>query len=278
MALDPGLQASFDSLATLATSRALGDLPRKWQGVDRDAAARGMLSSGSRLVQVEQAAISVLHACAAELLSALEDVLRVLRGNAAALPIDDVVEMLSSRFHEFARSVKATLNSKLEQSGRGLRMNWRANTTEFDGATQQVGQELVARARLAVMAAAAASEGQRLVQHQTFHGPVGAVQTGHGAVANVVQQVSMPEIGVLLQSLHEVRDAVTAAASISEAKRAEALEVLQELEAQANRAKPNALSVSGLLSGLGGVAEGLANAPQAWATLCAWGTALANAV
>lgn len=277
MALDRTLRESFDALATLAIERGLADLMSQFQTVDRQAAARGMLGSGNRLVQLDQAAVSVLNISAEGLLRALEDMLRVLRGDAAVAAVDEVLAMLDSRFQELARKVAVTRDAKLEEAAKGLMRDWRGALSALGGATPQVGQELAVRARLAVMVAAA-SGGHNVVQHQTFNAPVGAVQTGKGAVANVVQQATMPEVAVLLRALQEVRDAMTAAASISEAKRSEALEVLQELETQAKRSKPNALSVSGLLSGLGGVTEALANAPQAWATLCMWGTALASAV
>lgn len=97
-----------------------------------------------------------------------------------------------------------------------------------------------------------------LVLHQTFHGPVGAVQTGTTNTATVTQTIDT-DVRSLIQQLH------TQAEGLPEPKRSEAHESIKELEAASGAEKKNrpyiqfllaqltTLLVATLSSGAGGV-------------------------
>lgn len=83
-----------------------------------------------------------------------------------------------------------------------------------------------------------------------FHGAIGAFQTGTDAVANVQQQNNAAPAPELVRLFAELR---AKAAELPADERADASELVDDLEEQSKRAKPNAKKVDMLAAGLSAV-------------------------
>lgn len=99
---------------------------------------------------------------------------------------------------------------------------------------------------------------------QQFNAPVGAVQTGTHATANVVQQVGAGT-GEVLELLGQLRRDIEATLPAEE--REEALELVEGIEEEARSEKPRTARVKAFLKGLGNFA--LSTASNALATAIA---------
>jgi hypothetical protein len=99
---------------------------------------------------------------------------------------------------------------------------------------------------------------------QQFNAPVGAVQTGTHATANVVQQVGAGT-GEVLELLGQLRRDIEATLPAEE--RAEALELVEGIEEEARSEKPRTARVKAFMKGLGNFA--LSTASNALATAIA---------
>ena len=105
----------------------------------------------------------------------------------------------------------------------------------------------------------------------TFHGSVGAVQTGAGAIANVVQNIgSTADREHVLAALAAVTTALQATANLTEVKRSQSLEVIDVLSTEVKKDRPNAISVSGMVAALGFLITTIPEAEGAWRIVMEW--------
>ena len=84
-----------------------------------------------------------------------------------------------------------------------------------------------------------------LTVNNVFHGPVGAVQNGADAVANVVQHIGAPANPELVALLAGLRARL---GEVPESQRVEVEEVVDDVAKEATKAKPNLLRIQGFLS------------------------------
>lgn len=121
--------------------------------------------------------------------------------------------------------------------------------------------------------------GQTTVQNinVTNHGSIANLQTGHAASATVAQSVvSQVSPGEVKAALNALIKALDHAQGIAPAQRAEVAEVLEQLKAEADKEKPNRITVGSLVGGVRDVLEGLQAAPEAWKTVKDWYTVIAG--
>jgi hypothetical protein len=95
----------------------------------------------------------------------------------------------------------------------------------------------------------------------TFNGPVGAVQTGDRAVANIHQVIVPPEVTTALQQITDhFQDRESA-----ESRRAVA--VVEEVHSELQSAQPNRLKIAGAATALGSLIQTVAALQPAYHTL-----------
>lgn len=98
-----------------------------------------------------------------------------------------------------------------------------------------------------------------------FNGPVGAVQTGAGAVAHVQQQWSQTGAAELTQALSALRLAIANAQSqLGAAVAAESVQDVDKASAELAKAEPNRMLILKWLAGLGAVVQTVASAKPAY--------------
>jgi hypothetical protein len=95
-----------------------------------------------------------------------------------------------------------------------------------------------------------------------IHGPVGSVQTGPNAIANVVLNAS--DINQLVEALESLRTAIQASAEMSNQQQAASLELVSDLIVATRSAKPNPAKIGGLLKGLAATVTTVASVQRAW--------------
>jgi hypothetical protein len=107
-----------------------------------------------------------------------------------------------------------------------------------------------------------------------FQGSIGAVLTGQGAVANVVQSINPDQREALLEALQLVRQAIGAAPEFEERSRRELTEFADEAAGELRKESPNTLRLSLTLQTLAAAVQGIASAPGAYQALRAAAAAI----
>jgi hypothetical protein len=107
-----------------------------------------------------------------------------------------------------------------------------------------------------------------------FLGPVGAVQTGAGAIANVVQDMGAGDREALSRALEAIRQALEVGKELVGARKAEVLELLEEGKRELAKERPNSVRLPGLLRDLATAVQTIPAAKEAYETLRALMTAL----
>jgi hypothetical protein len=103
----------------------------------------------------------------------------------------------------------------------------------------------------------------------TFHiySPVGAIQTGPGASAIVVQHLDESNREALRAALRELRDALHSVTEPAMVDRSEVAEMTRVTEAELDKSKPNAAILTSLLSGIATGVQTVAAAQPAYMAL-----------
>ena len=103
------------------------------------------------------------------------------------------------------------------------------------------------------------------------HAPTAAIIVGNGNTATVTQsamtQVSPGEVKAALDALIQ---ALQYAQGLAPDQRVEVVEVLEQVKAEADKEKPNRITVGSLIGGVRDLLEGLQAAPEAWKTVKDW--------
>jgi hypothetical protein len=91
-------------------------------------------------------------------------------------------------------------------------------------------------------------------------GPVGSIQTGDGASANVVQHLAAEDREMVVHALQSVREFIER----SQEKRPDLVEVVNDAEHEVRKDRPNAVKLKSLLIGIATYIQGLASAQGAY--------------
>jgi hypothetical protein len=107
-----------------------------------------------------------------------------------------------------------------------------------------------------------------------FLGPVGAVQTGAGSVAHVVQSIGAGDREALLRALEALGQAVAAVKDLAAERRVDILQLVDDSKRELAKERPNTLRLPGLLRDLATAVQTIPAAQEAYETLRALMTAL----
>lgn len=84
-----------------------------------------------------------------------------------------------------------------------------------------------------------------------FYSGVGAVQTGSGSIANVVQHIGREEKQALQEALQAIKDALLSLKGVQDFPKAEIIELVDEANSEVGKSTPNRLKLSSTLSTIG---------------------------
>ena len=105
-----------------------------------------------------------------------------------------------------------------------------------------------------------------MTQSYNFYGTVGVVQTGPGAIANIVQNLGAEEKHAILEALAQVRAAVEATQELA-AQRQELVEIAEECTAIVQSQNPNNSKLRAMFDMLSSSIQTIASAQPAYQTL-----------
>lgn len=109
--------------------------------------------------------------------------------------------------------------------------------------------------------------GARMTANYNFYGNVGSVQSGDGAVANVVQNLAPGDREALERALRLAREAIESAPGIASQKRTELVAVIDEAAESIRSEAPNNTKLESLFSVISSTVQSLASAPGAYVAL-----------
>jgi hypothetical protein len=106
------------------------------------------------------------------------------------------------------------------------------------------------------------------------HGNVGAIVSGAGASANVVQNIATDQREALLKALELVKQTIGAAPDLVDTDRAELIDLAEEAAAEVSKEKPNGRRLGFALQSLTAAVQGIASGPGAYEVLRAAAAAI----
>ena len=99
------------------------------------------------------------------------------------------------------------------------------------------------------------------------HGNVGAIVSGTGATATVVQNINPDQGDALVKALEAVKEAISGAPELIDTDRQELLELADEAAAEVSKEKPNGRRLAVILQSLAAAVQGIASGPAAYEVL-----------
>ncbi len=100
-----------------------------------------------------------------------------------------------------------------------------------------------------------------------FHQPVGAVQTGAGAIANVVQNLGHQDRQRLISAIEGMKEAIATSTEPVARPKAELVDLLEEGRAELEKPTPNALRIGAVLFGVATAIQTVASLQPAYQAL-----------
>ncbi len=212
---------------------------------------------------IEELGLKVMEDGVAEM---LDEALRIIE--AGALNGDTLVQTFESRVRALASDLTGERDSTLNVAMSALNRDWRRLAIEKS--VDQFVEHGVARIGVAISTAKNRSAAT-VTNNFNVHAPTGAIVVGNGNTATVTQsvvtQVSPSEVKAALDALIQ---ALQHAQGLAPDQRAEVVEVLEQVKAEADKDKPNRITVGSLIGGVRDLLEGLQAAPEAWKTVKDW--------
>jgi hypothetical protein len=81
-----------------------------------------------------------------------------------------------------------------------------------------------------------------------FYSPVGAVQTGSNAIANVVQTLDSQDKEVLLQALDTIKQSLAVSEELASYSKEEIVDLVEEAQTEIKKDKPNGLRLRSIIT------------------------------
>ena len=262
--LDSILLDRLKSLTDVALTERRSQVPMEIMHVNDEANKRGMFHSSMRLLQIH-AVYAREVAIRAQLV--WQSLVRVHRTLGSQMT-DSVRSDLKDAIKDYATSIHSELSGLLEETYRG-------SSIQMGKVTLDDARDLAIAKHLAevdvyvdsLLTARNSSGATSLSGTYNFYGPVGAVQTGASAVANVVQTLSNEDRASLRTALAQVNAALDASSSIPEVKRAELTSIAIECRHEVDASNPNSMKLMALLVVLGTTIQTIASARPAYEAL-----------
>lgn len=264
MMLEPILLDRLKRLTDVAFAERQNQVPLEIMAVNAEANKRGMFHSSHRLLQIHSIYAQELGIRVQIVWQSLVRVHRTLGSSVT----DSLRSDLKHVIRDYATSIYRELTGLLEgaYSGTSITMG-KAN---LDDARDLAVDKHLAEVDVYVDSLTTAqsfSGATPVAGTYNFYGPVGAVQTGSGATANIVQTLNSEDRASLLTALAQVRTALETSSIVTEVQRTELSGIAGECERELLAANPNSTKLMALLVVLGMTIQTIANARPAYEAL-----------
>ena len=228
--------------------------------------ARGVLRSSMTVVRIKEICEREIEIRA---ILAWQSLVRVLQ-TLGIQSSDDIAVDLKDFLRESINSSYAELTQILRQN----LMNMNMMTIE-QVSLEEARDHVIAKHEIEIdiyvdTRAKSSENGGAASEHASnyhFYGNVGAVQTGPGALANIVQNLGQEDQEAIKQALVLARDAIAASDEIAEAKRNELVEIVDEARSEIERENPDSTKLQSLFTTVATTIQTLSSAQPAYQAL-----------
>lgn len=262
--LDSTLLDRLKGPIDVAFAERRNQVPMEVMHVNAEANKHGMFHSSRRLLEIHAI---YAREVAIRVQLVWQSIVRVHRTLGSQVT-DSFRSDLKDELRNYATSIHRELSGLLEETYRGSSIQM--GKTTLDDARDLAIAKHLAEVDIYVdslLTAQNSSGATSLPGTYNFYGPVGAVQTGVGAVANVVQTLSNADRASLRDALNQVKVALDASCSIPEVQRTELTGIAVECKREVEASNPNSTKLMALLVVLGTTIQTIANARPAYEAL-----------
>lgn len=243
--LDSTLLDRLKCLTDVAFTERRNQVPMEVMQINGEANKRGVFHSSMRLQQIH-AVYAREVAIRAQLV--WQSIVRVHQTLGSQVT-DSFRSDLKDAIKDYATSIHRELSGLLEETYRG-------SSIQMGKATLDDARDLAIAKHLvevdiyvdSLLTTQNSSGATSLSGTYNFYAPVGAVQTGTGAVANVVQTLCNEDRASLRAALAQVKVALDASSSIPEVQRAELVGIAAECGREVDAGNPNSTKLMALLT------------------------------
>jgi len=243
------------------------DMPRHVGTILEKLNARGIPSSGSFPAQVTRLCEHELEIRGNRIWSIMLQVLIELR-----VPM---VETTEAELQHIFRSEAEPQLSSLEQYIRKASYQVKMSPHEFVSQLQGVYSTMLLKCHGKIALHVEAGKRQPgtseapsgTTQHMSFFGPVGVLQTGNYAIANVVQEINQERKIELKNALETISQSLNTADLQGAASSKEVLDTVNDSKAELEKNKPNTLKLRALLLGIATAIRDTAKLADAYKTI-----------
>lgn len=234
-------------------------LPFSLAKIDHAAVAAGSYQSSTRYIEIHRLAAQELHTRAIIVWLALVRVHKIL-GNSFA---ETLAEDFKSEFASYLGEVQKELSTVLAEKIKDDKLLQRLTLDEAVSDSLSKHNIEIDLYADDIRELPTESASTSLKHTYNFYGAVGAVQTGAGAQASIVQNLGADEKRAILLALLEVRKAVEAANELG-AQQGELIEITDECAALTKADSPNNSKLRAMFDVLASSIQAVASARPAY--------------
>jgi hypothetical protein len=258
--LDSNLVDTIQNEFNVAKAGELKRMASEWAQTQNRFGAQGAGHSTPLMDRLQQVCEQALWGLFRSLMNALVRAIDAFGVDVSDATAGEIVGLVEARLAPVALELEA----RLKQASHNIGFENRWDLHEV--------QELIKKKTAAEAEMLAASLRKRVPTaraDQAFHihGNVGAIMTGSGSSARVVQGLSSEDTAQVLRAVQEVRRAIEEAAALQGAEQEELLDTLEELSKHLGSGKPNLTKVRGLGLGVATTIQTIGALQPAYAAL-----------
>ena len=237
-------------------------IPMEISMATRESAANGMLHSSNFVLRVKGICEREIEIRAVIVWKSLVRILNTLPDKVSDSLVSDLkrflVDSINSNYDELTNILNQNLKGSLKPEQVAM-----TETRDHVIAKHEIEVDLYADTQIEGTQTESAAE-----KHEYhFYGAVGAVQSGAGAHANIVQNLGAEDKDTIKQALSLASKAIQAATDIVDTHKNELVEIVNEANTELDRNSPNSTKLQSLFITIGTTIQTLASAKPAYQAL-----------
>jgi len=259
--LDEQLVERATRLVDVQLAERRQQLPLDIQRIQREAAATGNLESGRKVLQIRDVCAHEIGLRATLVWQNLVRVHRIMGSGLTDSLSDDFKAFIRARVEEDFTELTGILSQNLTR-------NINIGQVSLDEKKEHVIRRHDIEVDLYIDSLQQGGENEAgQVSNYNFYGNVGAVQTGDGASANIVQNLGQDDKDALTQALQLTRDALLTAQELADDRKQDLVGIVDEVSTELQSASPNNTKIKSLFQGIATSIQTIASAGPAYQAL-----------
>ncbi|MDD5008035.1 MAG: hypothetical protein PHU49_06705 [Syntrophorhabdaceae bacterium] len=263
--IDPLIKERCDRLVAVRLAERRTQIEEEIHQIDAKAAASGMYGSGNRLMQLHKLLARELEIRTVLSWQDMVRVHKVMGSKRTETLAEDFKEQLTYYAHGAYDELSKRLGRILEKAPTNVNLSL-AEAFSLSVEKHRVEIDLYVDS-LAISSGTASGTTLSTAPQYNFYGNVGAVQTGSTSSANIIQNLGIDDRQALVSALNAVKEQVLGIQDLTERKRGELKEIVEECIQQSTTQAPNNTKLFALLNILGITVQSIASAQPAYQVL-----------